>query len=80
MKIDQIARECRLAHEIHPNKDLDNLIQRELQNRVQEEMLPYLLNQSQRFYGALFVAVYEELRSFRQLELLTSPPPEGGGF
>jgi len=58
MKLGKIARECRLAHEIHANKDLDELIQRELQNRVQEEMVPYLLNQSQRFYGALVVAVY----------------------
>ncbi len=58
MKLGKIARECRLAHEIHANKDLDELIQRELQNRVQQEMVPYLLNQSQRFYGALVVAVY----------------------
>jgi len=58
MKLGKIARECRLAHEIHTNKDLDELIQRELQNRVQQEMVPYLLNQSQRFYGALVVAVY----------------------
>ncbi len=53
MKLGKIAREGRLAHEIHTNKDLDELIQRELQNRVQQEMVPYLLNQSQRFYGAL---------------------------
>lgn len=58
MKLGKIARECRLADDIHPNKDLDALIQRELQNRVQQEMVPYLLNQSQRFYGAMVVAVY----------------------
>ena len=58
MKLGKVARECRLAHEIHANKDLDELIQRELQNRVKDEMVPYLLNQPQRFYGALVVAVY----------------------
>ncbi len=58
MKLGKIARECRLADEIHANKDLDDLIQREIQNRVQTEMVPYLLNEPQRFYGALVVAVY----------------------
>jgi DNA sulfur modification protein DndB len=58
MKLGKIARECRLAEEIHPNKDLDELIQRAIQDRVAKEMVPYLLNESQRFYGALVVAVY----------------------
>ena len=58
MKLGKIARECRLAEEIHANKDLDELIQRAIQDRVQKEMVPYLLNEPQRFYGALVVAVY----------------------
>ncbi|MGI8641462.1 MAG: DNA sulfur modification protein DndB [Pyrinomonadaceae bacterium] len=58
MKLGKIARECRLVDEIHPNKDLDKLIQRDLEDRVQKEMVPYLLNEPQRFYGALVVAVY----------------------
>ncbi|WP_066378949.1 MULTISPECIES: DNA sulfur modification protein DndB [unclassified Anabaena] len=58
MKLGKIARECRLAEEIHVNKDLDELIQREIQDRVKKEMVPYLLNEPQRFYGALVVAVY----------------------
>lgn len=58
MKLGKIARECKLAEEIHSNRDLDELIQRKLQARVQQEMVPYLLNEPQRFYGALVVAVY----------------------
>ncbi len=58
MKLGKIARECRLAEEIHTNQDLDELIQRALEDRVRKEMVPYLLNESQRFYGALVVAVY----------------------
>ncbi|MDB9375987.1 DNA sulfur modification protein DndB [Nodularia sphaerocarpa] len=58
MKLGKIARECRIAEEIHPNKELDALIQRTIQDRVQKEMVPYLLKESQRFYGALVVAVY----------------------
>ena len=58
MKIGKIARECMLAEEIHSNKDLDDLIQRAITDRVGKEMVPYLLNEPQRFYGALVVAVY----------------------
>lgn len=58
MKLGKIAKECQLAEEIHANKDLDDVIQREISNRVQKEMVPYLLNEPQRFYGALVVAVY----------------------
>jgi DNA sulfur modification protein DndB len=58
MKLGKIAKECQLAEEIHAHKDLDEVIQREISNRVQKEMVPYLLNESQRFYGALVVAVY----------------------
>lgn len=58
MKLGKIARECKLAEEIHKNPDLDALIQRALQDRVKKEMVPYLLNEPQRFYGALVVAVY----------------------
>ena len=58
MKLGKIAKECSLAEEIHANKDLDEQIQREIGKRVEKEMVPYLLNEKQRFYGALVVAVY----------------------
>ena len=58
MKMGKIADTCKLAEEIHPNKDLDELIQREISDRVQKEMVPYLLNEKQRFFGSLVVAVY----------------------
>lgn len=58
MKLGKIAKECSLAEEIHSHKDLDDVIQRALKDRVEKEMVPYLLKESQRFYGALVVAVY----------------------
>ncbi|MEQ9667927.1 DNA sulfur modification protein DndB [Coleofasciculus sp. G2-EDA-02] len=58
MKLGKIARECRIAEEIRPNRDLNELVQREITARVEKEMVPYLLKESQRFYGALVVAVY----------------------
>ena len=69
MKLGKIARECRLAEEIHTNKDLDALIQREIQDRVLKEMVPYLLNEPQRFYGALVVAVYGGEPEFSQVKV-----------
>lgn len=58
MKLGKVAKETQLAGQIHKSSDLNSEIQREIGNRVQKEMVPYLLNQSQRFYGALIVAVY----------------------
>jgi DNA sulfur modification protein DndB len=58
MKLGKIARECRIAEDIRPNQELNDLIQREITNRVEKEMVPYLLKENQRFYGALVVAVY----------------------
>lgn len=58
MKLGQVAKECKLAEEIHKHQELDELIQREIGDRVKKEMVPYLKTQSQRFYGALIVAVY----------------------
>jgi len=58
MKLGKVAKECSLAEEIHAHKDLDDLIQRAIEDRVRKEMVPYLLNEPQRFYGALVVAVY----------------------
>jgi len=85
MKLGKIARECRLAEEIHASKDLDDLIQRAIQDRVQKEMVPYLLNESQRFYGALVVAVYGGELEFSQVkvdehELLNDQDKASYGF
>lgn len=85
MKLGKIARECRLAEDIHPNKDLDALIQREITARVQKEMVPYLLNEPQRFYGALVVAVYGGEPEFSPVrvhehELIDDRESSGYGF
>lgn len=58
MKMGKIADTCKFADEIHPNKDLDALIQREIGDRVKKEMVPYLLSEKQRFFGSLVIAVY----------------------
>jgi DNA sulfur modification protein DndB len=57
MKLNKIAKEVDLAEKLHPHKELDLQIQREIGSRV-EPMVSYLLTQKERFYGALIVAVY----------------------
>ncbi len=69
MKLSKVAKETKLAGQIHKSSDLNSEIQRELGNRVQKEMVPYLLNQSQRFYGALIVAVYGGNPEFRPVKV-----------
>lgn len=85
MKLGKIARECQLAEAIHANQDLDDLIQRAIQDRVHKEMVPYLLNEPQRFYGALVVAVYGGDPSFSPVkvaehELLDDKDSHSYGF
>jgi DNA sulfur modification protein DndB len=58
MKMGKIADTCRFADEIHPNRELDALLQREIGKRAEDEIVPYLLKEDQRFFGSLVVAVY----------------------
>lgn len=57
MKFGDVAREVKRAEQIHPNKELDKQVQREVSGRV-EAMTNFLLEEPQRFYGALVVGVY----------------------
>ena len=57
MKLGEVASQVELAEEIHPNKALDELIQRDLSNRV-EQMTEFLLSEPQHFYGSLVVSIY----------------------
>ncbi|MEA5417745.1 DNA sulfur modification protein DndB [Spirulina sp. CCNP1310] len=58
MKLGQIASQCQLVDEICFDQDLDSMIQKEISDQVQQEMVSYLKNNPQRFYGALVVAVH----------------------
>lgn len=85
MKMGKIADTCRFADEIHPNKDLDALIQREIGARVQKEMVPYLLTEKQRFFGSLVIAVYGGDPEFSEVkvaehELLNDTESSSYGF
>lgn len=85
MKLGKIAKECSLAEDIHTTRELSEVIQRDLQKRVETEMVPYLLNEKQRFYGALVVAVFGGSPDFNPVKvdehaLLDDTSTSGYGF
>jgi len=68
MKFGEVAKQVELAEAIHPNKELDKLIQRGLSNRV-EAMTNFLLTEPQRFYGSLVVAIYKGNPRFHPIRI-----------
>jgi DNA sulfur modification protein DndB len=68
MKFGEVASQVKLAEEIHKNKDLDELIQRDLSDRV-EAMTAFLLEEPQRFYGSLVVAIYKGNPVFHPIKI-----------
>lgn len=57
MKMEEIANRVSLAEDIHQNKNLGGLIQRQVTNRS-TEIATYLMTQPQRFFNALIIGVY----------------------
>ena len=59
MKFRDIAERVNLAEEIYESKVLSELVQRELRRHRGKEIKTYLIQQKQRFFNSLIVAVYE---------------------
>ena len=59
MKFRDIAERVNLAEEIYESKALSELVQRELRRHRGKEIKAYLIQQKQRFFNSLIVAVYE---------------------
>nr|VFJ61237.1 MAG: DNA sulfur modification protein DndB [Candidatus Kentron sp. DK] len=68
MKFGEVEKQVELAEKIHPNRELDALIQRELSSRV-GEMTDFLLKEPQRFYGSLVVAIYKGNPRFHPIRI-----------
>lgn len=58
MKLSDVAKRVSFAKEIHQNKSLSDLIQRELKEGRGNEISSYLRTQPDRFFNSLVVAVY----------------------
>ena len=59
MKLKDISERVGFADEIYKSETLSEMVQRELKERWGEEIKDYLLNEKQRFFNSLIVAVYE---------------------
>ena len=57
MTFQEIASKVQFYDELQPNRDLDQLLQRQLSKRSMD-MINYLLRQPERFYGAIIVAAW----------------------
>ena len=63
MKFSDVVEFVRFAEEICPNKDLDQMIQREISTRAQQ-IAEYLQNNEQRFFGSMIIAVFDGTPKF----------------
>lgn len=58
MRLADVAARISFAHEIHPNEELNELIQRRLNEGRAKKIAAYLQREDQRFFNALVVGVY----------------------
>lgn len=58
MRMPEVAERINYAEELHPNRKLSELIQREITKKRAKEISSYLANEKERFFNSLVVAVY----------------------
>ena len=58
MSMDEIDRRVQYANEIHENKNLSDMIQRQLKGSRSKQISEYLKTQKERFFNSLVVATY----------------------
>lgn len=58
MSMDDVSDRISYANEIHSNKHLSDMIQRQLTRGRSEQIARYLENQKERFFNSLVVATY----------------------
>lgn len=59
LRMKDIVDRVNFAEEIHPDKSLSRLIQRQLEESHAEKIAQYLLTQPQRFFNSLVVGIYK---------------------
>ncbi len=70
MTLKDIADRVNVAEEIYESKSLSDMVQRILKRKRGKEIKDYLLNQSQRFFNSIIIAVYEGEPNWVRLEKL----------
>ena len=59
MKLKDIAERVNIAKEIYQSETLSDMVQREIKRKRGKEIKDYLLQQEQRFFNSLIVAIHE---------------------
>ena len=72
MKLKDIAERVNIAKEIYQSKTLSDMVQREIKVNRRGEIKEYLLNQGQRFFNSLIVAIYEGNPSWHEITYIES--------
>ena len=72
MKLKDIAERIKIAEELYESKTLSDMVQRYIKRNRGKEIKDYLLNQQQRFFNSLIVAVYEGDPSWYDITSLES--------
>jgi len=72
MSMNEIAQRVSLVEDIHQNKNLEGLIQRQVTKRS-TEIAAYLRTQPQRFFNALIIGVYGGSPKWYELTIEESP-------
>ncbi len=69
MRLEEVSRRIRFADEIHANKELSRLIQRELLAGRSKEIARYLLENEDRFFNSIVVAIYGGDPTWREIDV-----------
>ena len=75
MKLKDIAERIKIAEELYQSKTLSDKVQRDIKRNRGREIKDYLLNQQQRFFNSLIVAVYEGDPSWYDITSIESNNP-----
>lgn len=78
MPLSEIAARVQRSKEIYQVKQMEDMVQRELTNRV-GKIVDYLINQNERFFNAIIVGVHEGEPEWYPIEVKESPvigPPQ----
>ena len=68
MTFQELVSKVKFYNELKESKELESMLQRELGKRS-EEMTSYLLNQKDRFYGAIIIASWGGNPSYNEVEM-----------
>ena len=72
MKMGDISKRVQFADEIHPDKALSKLIQRQLEESHSQKIADYLLGQTQRFFNSIVVGIYKGAPQWFELNIRTN--------